>query len=178
MDRGTYLVNAGDTIRRLREHPSLCSYAGGGNELLGDGSSASPPEDIDRGLRKLGAELDGRLYVSSSVTDVGDAFDGSRALAPKDGPYGIRPEEAFFDRNAGFPSPLSGGDGIERGTTASDPRVENPPGGDIGFQTEVGSVSHPELESLGRFLSRDALDSYPDCGETSEHGGSVHHEWA
>ena len=155
-----------------------CARTGGATSCLATDRRRPPPEDIDRGLRKLVAELDGRPYVSSSVTDVGDAFDGSRAPAPNDGPYGIRPEEAFFDRNAGFLSPLSGGDGIERGTTASDPRVENPPGGDIGFQTEVGSVSHPELESLGRFLSRDALDSYPDCGETSEHGGSVHHEWA
>jgi hypothetical protein len=47
----------------------------------------------------------------------------------------------------------------------------------IGFQTEVGSVSHPDLESLERFLSREALSAYPDCGERMTIGGSVHKEW-
>jgi mannosylglycoprotein endo-beta-mannosidase len=46
---------------------------------------------------------------------------------------------------------------------------------DTGFQAEIGSVSHPELESLKRFLSSDALISFPRCGVTSCF--QVHQEW-
>lgn len=48
---------------------------------------------------------------------------------------------------------------------------------DSGFQAEIGSVSHPELESLKRFLSSDALSSsFPSCGVTSCF--DINHEWA
>ena len=189
-NHGDYLANAADTIKRLHNHPSLCYY-GGGNELSpipspmsgsgvdgdSDQSTESPPVDIDRALRKL-TTADGRPYVSSSVSDVGDSFDSARALAPKDGPYGIQPEEVFFDRNPGFTSPLLNEDEVKRNTTSLDVEGRPSAGRNIGFQTEVGSVSHPELDSLARLLSREVLAAYPDCGERGEVGGSVHEEWA
>lgn len=91
LDHNSYLLNAKDVIIRLRNHPSLIMY-GGGNELMPIPSAtklsdASPPHDIDTGLSTYIADLDGsRIYVSSSVTYIGPAFDPTRSLAPKDGP--------------------------------------------------------------------------------------------
>ena len=181
-NHGDYLANAADTIKRLHNHPSLCYY-GGGNELSpipspmsgsgvdgdSDQSTESPPVDIDRALRKL-TTADGRPYVSSSVSDVGDSFDSARALAPKDGPYGIQPEEVFFDRNPGFTSPLLNEDEVKRNTTSLDVEGRPSAGRNIGFQTEVGSVSHPELDSLARLLSREVLAAYP-AGKFLAEGG-------
>lgn len=139
----------------------------------------SPPLDIERGLRNYIAALDGeRLYVTTSVTDVTDAFDGTMTLGPKDGPYGIQEEEAWFDRNPGFTSPLLSDVEKKLNMRPEDVQDKDLPYRNIGFQTEVGSVSHPELESLERFLSQEALSAYPDCGERSTIGGSVHEEWA
>lgn len=186
IDHDTYLANARDTILRLRNHPSLILYAGG-NELFpipssssDDGSeeiSTSPPKDVGERLRKYIADLDNRPYITSSVTEVGNAFDPERTLGPKDGPYGILPEEVFFDRNPGLSSPLLTDDEIKRNVNPTDIEDKDSPGRHIGFQTEVGSVSHPELESLQRFFSEDALDAFPNCGEKSMFGGSVHEEW-
>ncbi|KAL9185172.1 hypothetical protein ACHAXT_002949 [Thalassiosira profunda] len=183
VDHSSYLANAKDAIKRLRNHPSLCWY-GGGNELHplpeeGKVSSVSPPVDIEEGLRRYIAELDGsRPYVTSSVTDASDAsFDNFRVLAPKDGPYGILPEEAFFDRNPGLTTPLLSEEEIKRNIAPSDVQSKDSPGRNIGFQAEVGSASHPELESLQRLLSKEALHAYPNCGEKRVYGGSVHEEW-
>ncbi len=44
------------------------------------------------------ANLDGkRLYVTTSVMDVTDAFDNTLTLGPKDGPYGIQEGGVWFD---------------------------------------------------------------------------------
>ena len=112
------------------------------------------------------------------MTDVGDKFDTERALGPKDGPYGVLNEYLFFERNPGFSSPLLSDEELLRNISLSDIRDQNSPGRNIGFQTEIGSVSHPELESLAIFLSSNALHSFPNCGEKLERGGSFHDEWA
>jgi mannosylglycoprotein endo-beta-mannosidase len=187
VDREAYLANVRDTIVRLRNHPSLFLYAGG-NELYpipssglnvsGEGSGVSPPRDIERSLRNYIADLDGeRLYVTTSVTDVTDEFDNALTLGPKDGPYDIQDEGAWFERNPGFTYPLLSDVEAKLNIRPEDVRDKDLPYRNIGFQTEVGSVSHPELESLKRFMSKEALLAYPDCGERSTVGGSVHEEW-
>ena len=99
-------------------------------------------------------------------------------MGPKDGPYGILQEEAWFDRNPGFTSPLLTDDEKKLNVRPDDVQDKDQPYRNIGFQTEDGSISHPKLESLQRFLSKEALSAYPDCGERSTIGGSVHEEWA
>ena len=164
-DHGSYTRNVRDVIRKLRNHPSL-AFFGGGNELYP--TSKSPPRDVDEQIRMYIGVYDGtRPYVSSSVTEVGDSFDPSDSLAPKDGPYGIQREEDFFDRNPGFTSPLLSLDELARNVSIHDVKNKRAPGRNIGFQAEIGSVSHPELESLKRFLSSDSLKSFPGCGVTS-----------
>ncbi|KAL3801470.1 hypothetical protein HJC23_000908 [Cyclotella cryptica] len=186
LDHDAYLMNAKDVVRRLRNHPSLVLY-GGGNELFPIppnttttefDSGTSPPQDIDGNLRTFISRLDGsRPYVSSSVTDVGDVFDPTRSLGPKDGPYGILNENLFFDVNPGFTSPLLREDEVLNNVIPSDKVDIDSPGRNIGFQTEIGSVSHPELESLKRFLSPDAMNSVPVCGLSDERSEAIHREW-
>ena len=182
-DHGSYLANARDTIKKLRNHPSLGWY-GGGNELLPipsgtEEGGTSPPRDIEAGLAKYIMELDGsRSYITSSVTDIGSMFSGTHSLAPRDGPYGVLSEELFFDRNPGLTSPLLSDDEMNKNMAPSDVMDKDSPGRNIGFQSEVGSASHPELESLKRFLSPKALNAFPDCGEASGYGGSIHEEWS
>ncbi|KAL7499273.1 hypothetical protein ACHAWT_006894 [Skeletonema menzelii] len=164
-DHVSYILNVRDVIRKLRNHPSL-AFFGGGNELYP--IDLSPPRDIDEQIRRYIRTYDGsRPYVSSSVTEVGDSFDPLDNLAPKDGPYGILKEEDFFDRNPGFTSPLLSVDELAHNVSIYDIKNKRAPGRNIGFQAEIGSVSHPELESLKRFLSSDALKSFPGCGVTS-----------
>ena len=188
LDHNSYLMNAKDVVVRLRNHPSLIMY-GGGNELLpippetntdqSNGPGTSPPRDIDNGLRTYISSLDGsRSYVSSSVTDIGDAFDPERSLGPKDGPYGMLNEKVFFDRNPGLTSPLLRDEEANNNLSPSDTDDKDSAGRNIGFQTEIGSVSHPELQSLKRFLSEEAIDAFPDCGVIDEHSKSVHQEWS
>lgn len=184
IDHDAYLINVEDTIKRLRNHPSLCLYAAG-NELYPIPSSTSspsvgtnPPRDIESKLEKFIADLDGsRPYVTSSVSRVGKDFDPSRTLGPKDGPYTIQREAIFFRRNGAYGSPLLTEDEIKQNIRPSDVQDKDLSYRNIGFQTEVGSVSHPELESLTRFLSPEALISYPNCGEANYLGESVHEEW-
>lgn len=181
-DHGAMLENARDVIVRLRNHPSLAWY-GGGNELYplpsdDNRSEVSPPFTIEKELRSFLRCLDGsRPYITSSVTEIGDLFDSDRSLAPKDGPYGVLPVRSFYDRNPGLSSPLLTDEEKERSFL---PHVKNPdaPGRNIGFQAEVGSVSHPEFDSLAKYLSEDALQAYPNCGEKNVHGGSVNEEWS
>jgi len=185
IDHDAYLVNVEDTIKRLRNHPSLCLYAAG-NELYPIPSSTSspsvgtnPPRDIESKLENYIADLDGsRPYVTSSVSRVGNDFDPTRTLGPKDGPYTIQPEAIFFNRNGAYGSPLLTEDEIKQNIRPSDVEEKDSSYRNIGFQTEVGSVSHPELESLTRFLSPEALISYPNCGEPHYLGQSVHEEWS
>jgi len=189
LDHEAYLHNVWDTVKRLRNHPSLAWY-GGGNELFpiadadsGNGSGGvSPPSDIEAGIKQVISDIDGtRPYVTSSVMEAGDDesfFDPEKSLGPKDGPYGILDEQLFFDRNPGLKTPVLSDNEIHRGASPSNVKDKDAPGRNIGFQTEVGSVSHPELKSLQRFLSPEAMDSFPDCGETSDRGGSVNEEWS
>ena len=190
LDHEAYLANARDVMIRMRNHPSLAWY-GGGNELYPIPPSSfsssekingvSPPQDIEEGLQHLIAKLDGtRPYVTSSVMEAGDDdtfFDPTRALGPKDGAYGILNEHRFFERNPGLTSPLLSDDEIHRNLAAADVKDKDAPGRNIGFQTETGSVSHPDLDSLQKFLSPEAMGAFPDCGEVSDNGGSVHEEW-
>ena len=184
-DHNAYLANVEDTIKRLRNHPSLCLYAAG-NELFPIPSSTSslatnPPRDIAQRLEEYIVNFDGtRPYVTSSVTadtfgNTTNTFDNTKALGSRDGPYKIQREEIFFSRNGAFGSPLLTDDEIKRNIQPLDVKDKDSSYRNIGFQTEVGSVSHPE--SMKRFLSQEALDSYPNCGETSEYGSSVHEEW-
>ena len=160
-DRVSYIGNVKDVLWKLHNHPSL-AFFGGGNELFP--INESPPRDIEAVIK---AHVDDVPYILSSVTEVGDSFDPLLSLAPKDGPYGIQKEETFFDRNPGFTSPLLSLDELAHNVTISDIKKKDSPGRNIGFQTEIGSVSHPELESLRRFLSSNALKLFPRCGATS-----------
>ena len=78
-----FIANARDTIRRLRNHPSLLLWCGG-NELNPDGKNPNP--DVARGIKALLAELDPlRYYVPSSMSTQSidpASFDVEFALAP------------------------------------------------------------------------------------------------
>lgn len=190
MNHDAYLANVRDVIVRLRNHPSLFLYAGG-NELYPipipesldyeykDGlNRTSPPQDINQSMTRFISDLDkNRLYVTSSVTDVADTFDSTLTLGPRDGPYGVQQLETWYKRNPGFTSPLLTDREIKLGVRPEDVKNGDQPYRNIGFQTEVGSVSQPELLSLGRFLSVEALAAYPDCNENRTFGGSVHEDW-
>ncbi len=129
-DHASYTVNVRDVVRRLRNHPSL-AFFGGGNELYP--INQSPPTDIDDQIRRYIGKYDGtRSYVSSSVTEVGDAFDPLDILAPKDGPYGIQSEEEFFSRNPGFTSPLLSLDELAHNVSIYDIKYKRASGRNIG----------------------------------------------
>jgi hypothetical protein len=133
----------------------------------------SPPRDIEQSLRNSIADLDGeRLYVNTLVTDVTNAFENTLTLGPKDGPYGIENEGVWFEWNPGFTSPLLSDAETKLSIRPEDVPDKDLPYRNIGFQTDVGSVSHPKIESLKRFMSMEALSAYPDCGERSTVGGS------
>lgn len=91
-----FLACARDTIKLLRNHPSLCFWCGGNEtpRLKGDSidnclrfyieGGTTAPSDCE-----ADAVLDGtRTYVSSSLSD---------GMAQKDGPYGIQRQETFFE---------------------------------------------------------------------------------
>ena len=79
--------------------------------------------------------------------------------------------------NPGFTSPLLTDAEMRRHVKPEDVKDRDLPYRNIGFQAEVGSVSHPVLESLTRFLSTEALMAYPDCNERNTIGGTAHEEW-
>ena len=91
--------------------------------------------------------------------------------------YGILNEASFFDRNPGLTTPLLNDEELHNNFNVSDIVDIDSPGRSIGFQTEIGSVSFPEQNSLKRFLSKDALQLYPNCGVKMEQDDSIHHEW-
>jgi mannosylglycoprotein endo-beta-mannosidase len=87
LDHQLYIACAADTVKRLRNHPSLCFWCGG-NEL---NPTFQPPADIEAALTQtIMPTLDGtRLYVPSSLSP----DDG---LGPGDGPYGILAPAIFY----------------------------------------------------------------------------------
>jgi mannosylglycoprotein endo-beta-mannosidase len=155
-DHSTYLACVRDTVRMLRNHPSLLFWCGG-NELYP--TQRSPPPDIAGGLIEILRELDqpGRFYIASSMSNY-TKYDSTYALAPKDGPYGILLPSDFYERNPG----LTFWNGTRAGNLV------------IGFQPELGSVSTPSYESLQRFMSEDALEHFPGKGGNT----SIHRVWS
>lgn len=93
LDHQLYINCAADTVKMLRNHPSLCFWCGG-NEL--NPSLPQPPPDIEAALtQNIMPDLDGmpnmpgtqRLYIPSSL---------SAGLGPGDGPYGIVPTADYY----------------------------------------------------------------------------------
>ena len=94
LDHTMYLAAVADTISSLRGHASLLLWCGG-NELYP--ASRSPPPDIAIGLAAIVDRLDTskRLLAYSSASNWSN-FDPEFALAPSDGPYGLRDERDFY----------------------------------------------------------------------------------
>ena len=101
LDHRLYINCAGDTVRMLRNHPSLCFWCGG-NEL--NPSLPQPPADIEAALTQdIMPNLDGmpglpgtqRLYIPSSL---------SAGLGPGDGPYGIVLTAGYYTLKLNFQS--------------------------------------------------------------------------
>ncbi len=88
-DHALFLESAEDTIKMLRNHPSLCLWSGG-NEY-------PPPEDIDKRLRDdLIPKLDkDREYFSFSTSKELSVISTGRIV---DGPYSIQEPDSFFTR--------------------------------------------------------------------------------
>ena len=93
LDYDLYIECAADTVKMLRNHPSLCFWCGG-NEL--EPSMPQPPADIESALeQEIMPNLDGmpdmpgtqRLYIPSSL---------SGGLGPGDGPYGIVATNEYY----------------------------------------------------------------------------------
>jgi mannosylglycoprotein endo-beta-mannosidase len=149
-DHTSYLINAQDTILRLRKHTSLLLYCGG-NELNPRGLNPNP--EIARGLATLLGTYDSsRYYIESSMAPAEpnmSLYDPTYALAPADGPYNVLlPEQWYNERNPGL---------------ANYSKIA------ISFQPEVGSVSTPVLRSLKRFLPPESLtpEALPSKGDVS-----------
>ncbi|HVZ39434.1 MAG TPA: glycoside hydrolase family 2 TIM barrel-domain containing protein [Candidatus Kapabacteria bacterium] len=132
----TFLSCARDTIKLLRNHPSLCFWSGG--------NETAPPSDIDTCLRCYitGLQQDGSPCTSGENSACGSAgvLDGTRSyvsystsdgLGPGDGPYGILQPASFFNMKS------------------------------CTFNPEVGSVGTPVYESLKLFLPPAALVDFP-----------------
>ena len=144
LDHALLLSAEADTMRSLRGHPSVLAWVAG-NELFPE--AESPPADIAAGLRSMAATLDvgsGRPLLMSSASNWSH-YDPLYALAPTDGPYGLRDEREWFQRNPGQLFPNGS-------------RMLDVP---LAFQPEVGSVCAPPVDSLARFLTPPALASFP-----------------
>ncbi|MEK6280360.1 MAG: glycoside hydrolase family 2 TIM barrel-domain containing protein [Acidobacteriota bacterium] len=124
-----YINCAADTVKMLRNHPSLCFWCGG-NELS---YPQQPPKDIEAALTQdIMPNLDGmpgmsgtqRLYIPSSLSD---------GLGQHDGPYGIVTTSDYYTTTLNL----------------------------YAFNPEMGSVGTPVVETLQRFLSADALATFP-----------------
>jgi len=100
LDHTLYLSAMGDTISALRGHASLLLWCAG-NELYS--ALKSPPPDIAAGLSTLVATLDpsARFLALSSASNWSD-FDPAYALAPSDGPYGLRDERDWTQVRRGW----------------------------------------------------------------------------
>jgi hypothetical protein len=80
-DNDLFLRNVGDTLLRIRNHPSMGLYCGR--------NEGYPPKPLEDGIRKLLAELHpGLHYISSSADDVVTGH----------GPYRAMPLKSYFDR--------------------------------------------------------------------------------
>ena len=80
-DNDLFLRNVGDTVLRIRNHPSMGLYCGR--------NEGSPPPPIEAGIRKLLAELHPDMhYISSS----------SQGPVSGGGPYRAMPLKSYFDR--------------------------------------------------------------------------------
>ena len=88
-DEALFLANVSDTIRRIRNHPSIALYCGR--------NEGDPPPAIDAGIAAAIAELHpGLAYVPNSM--FGSVSGG--------GPYGVRSREYYFTQRA-TPKPHS-----------------------------------------------------------------------
>ncbi len=88
-DEALFLGNVRDTIRRIRNHPSVALYCGR--------NEGHPPPSIDAGIAAAVAELHTELaYVPNSMF----------GLVSGGGPYGVRSREYFFTARA-TPKPHS-----------------------------------------------------------------------
>lgn len=85
-DHALFLACAGDTIKLLRNHPSVALWCGGNEQR--------PCEELDKGLASLVRDLDcdARPYICGSLWD--GFGEGNGAFS--DGPYGIVDDAAFF----------------------------------------------------------------------------------
>lgn len=134
-----FLNSAKDTIRMLRNHPSLCFWSGGNeaeppaniNSALqcyieGDSGQGTATDAKSEAAGCAGFELlDGtRIYIPLSLAISGNAGEG-------DGPYGILAPQDFFALHS---CPI------------------NP---------EVGSVGTPTAESMRRMMSAPDYDDFP-----------------
>jgi hypothetical protein len=80
-DNDLFLRNVGDTLLRIRNHPSMGLYCGR--------NEGSPPQPLEEGIRKLLAELHPDIrYISSS----------SQGVVSGGGPYRAMPLKSYFDR--------------------------------------------------------------------------------
>lgn len=78
-DHAMFMANVRDTIRRVRNHPSLALYCGR--------NEGNPPPDLDAGMREAIATLDGtRLYFPNSAA----------GIVTGHGPYDIKNVEWYF----------------------------------------------------------------------------------
>ena len=78
-----FLNNAEDTVKRIRNHPSIALYCGR--------NEGYPPEEIDTGIRNMLPKLHpGIHYISSSADDVVSGH----------GPYRAMPTEHYFAERA------------------------------------------------------------------------------
>ncbi|MBN9662527.1 MAG: discoidin domain-containing protein [Acidobacteria bacterium] len=82
-DNGMFLANVRDTIRRIRNHPSVGLYCGR--------NEGFPPKPLDDGIREALAALHpGIHYISSSADDVVSGH----------GPYQAMPLKTYFTERA------------------------------------------------------------------------------
>jgi mannosylglycoprotein endo-beta-mannosidase len=144
-DPQQFLACATDTVRMLRNHPSLCLWVGG-NEgpppTVGDGTNSSI--DLDTALAELITDEDGtRPYVSFS-TDFAAGL-GTQPVPPgfpsfTDGPYGMIYPWQFFD-----------GSWTEH-------KIRNKP---QPFTPETGSVGTPVAETIRAIMERAHAEDFP-----------------
>ncbi|MEU6709800.1 glycoside hydrolase family 2 protein [Streptomyces wuyuanensis] len=130
-DPQLFLDSARDTVRMLRNHPSLCLWVGG--------NEGPPPGDLDNDLATLIQTEDGtRPYVSFS-TDPAAGLGTSGQFS--DGPYGILYPLQFFD-----------GTWTVHQTSAGNP---------LPFTPETGSVGTPVAETIREIMTKADAEDFP-----------------
>jgi mannosylglycoprotein endo-beta-mannosidase len=156
-----YLAATQDTFLLLRNHPSLIMYSGG-NELYP--TSKNPPPDILRGTKAALKNIDPDTFFIVSTMTNSSHFDPAQSLAPLDGPYHIMQEELFYERNP------------DLWDWHNHTRVRFR--GKLPFQPEIGSVSHPTLASLLRFMKPKSAAAFPGFGDSNVHPVWEYHKFA